>query len=87
MPMNYDYVNPPDDRMNGDGVWIDTNGDDLHVGDTVRYGSYPEGLDIPAIVTEDGFEAQGEWADKFDSWGVSRTCHFGTEHNVYLVTR
>ena len=86
MAINYEYVDPTDDRLNGDGVWRDTNGEDLHVGDMVRYGSYPEGLDIPAIVTEDGFEAQGEWAEKFDSQGISRTCYFGTEHDVYLVT-
>ena len=67
-------------------VWQDTNGEDLHVGDMVRYGVYPDGMDIPAIVTEDGFEAQGEWAEKFDSQGISRTCYFGTEHDVYLVT-
>ena len=86
MAINYEYVNPPDDRLNGDGVWRDTNGEDLHLGDRVRYAVYPDGMDIPAIVTEDGFEAQGEWADKFDSQGISRTCNFGTEHNVYRVT-
>ena len=80
---NYEYVDPTDDRLNGDGVWRDTNGEDLHVGDMVRYGVYPDGMDIPAIVTEDGFEAQGEWADKFDAQGISRTCYFGTEHEVY----
>ena len=36
MAINYDYVNPPDDRLDGDGVWRDTNGEDLHVGDVVR---------------------------------------------------
>jgi hypothetical protein len=86
MAINYDYVDQPDDRMFGNGVWRDDNGDDLHVGDVVRYGVYPYGLEIPAVVTEDGFEAQGEWADEFDSQGISRTCYFGTEHCVYLVT-
>jgi hypothetical protein len=86
MAINYEYVNPPDDRLCGDGVWRDTNGEDLHLGDRVRYGVYPHGRDIPAIVTEDGFEAQGEWADKFDSQGISRTCQFGTEHEAYLET-
>ena len=85
MAINYDYVDQPDDRMFGNGVWRDDNGDDLHVGDVVRYGVYPDGLDIPAIVTEDGFEAQGAWAEKFDSQGISRTCYFGTEHDVYLT--
>jgi hypothetical protein len=86
MTINYEYVDPTDDRLTGDGVWQDTHGQDLHVGDVVRYGVYPHGVDIPAIVTEDGFEAQAEWGDKFDSWGVSRTCNFGTEHEVYRVT-
>jgi hypothetical protein len=86
MAINYDYADPTDDRLHGNGVWQDTNGEDLHVGDVVRYSVYPDGMDIPAIVTEDGLEAQGEWADKFDAQGISRTCNFGAEHNVYLVT-
>ena len=85
MAINYDYVNQPDDRLNGDGVWRDTNGEDLHVGDMVRYGCGFGYMDILAIVTEDGFEAQGKWADKFDAQGISRTCYFGTEHEVYRV--
>jgi len=85
--INYEYADPTDDRLHGSGIWKDTNGADLHIGDLVRYGVYPDGKDIPAIVTQDGFEAQGEWAERFDSQGVSRTCYFGTEHEAYLVDR